>query len=363
MLSNEPLAHNVYRAIINEEKMKILYFVRPEDLTIPEDEIIRTLASPSEYKPNFLLIDEKRKTNTQNNNIDINIAQSFIKESIASNLSKGAVRALASTGVPGAIILGSAWLGNSAYDYFSNKSNAAESEEENSFIEKDSVNFIRDNAITQRIASFLEYKFPPGHPRISRAYILHPLASDEKDQYHNLFIPYEKYDEILYEERESELIRLLVDLGATKIVIKDVNISLRFFNVGAECEIEMLNKSGGINADVSKKGINTNGIERVFELVGKVFNQDDEIEKAKFKWLKFEPSWNSIVVARYIGKCKKAEMILKQKTSFSAEISSETAIKMAVASGKINMKHADILDDDKQYMISVDFGDVSIKEQ
>lgn len=341
--------------------MKILYFVKPEDLNISEDEIIKNLPSPSGYTPNFVLSGEKR--GADNKKIDdttVAIKGSIVKESISSSLSKGAMMALASTGVPGAIILGSAWLGTSIYESVSNKSNGADADLKKELIEKNSENFIKENAITKRIATYLEYKFPPGHPRINRTYILHPLASDEKNQYHNLFIPYEKYDEILYEERESELIRLLVDLGATKIIIKDIKSNSRYINASAECGIDTLNKAGSISIDAAKKELITDGVERVFELTGKRFEQNDIINKEKFKWLNFEPSWNSIVVARHIGGCRKAEIILKQKTSFSAELNSETALRIAVASGKINTKYTEILDDDKQYIISIEFNEMGI---
>ena len=96
--------------------MKILYFVKPKDLAISEDEIIKSLPAPNEYIPNFILADDKRNTdNIKPYDIGSIASQNIVKDSISSGLSKGAIAAL-SSGVPGVLILGSAWLGTSIYD-------------------------------------------------------------------------------------------------------------------------------------------------------------------------------------------------------------------------------------------------------
>ncbi|MGB3511853.1 MAG: hypothetical protein WBA93_21975 [Microcoleaceae cyanobacterium] len=55
-----------------------------------------------------------------------------------------------------------------------------------------------------------DFDFPPGHPLPGKLYRAHPLKSKS-----NKYIPIEVFDSLLYAEREAELIRLLVDLGAT----------------------------------------------------------------------------------------------------------------------------------------------------
>ena len=61
-----------------------------------------------------------------------------------------------------------------------------------------------------------DFDFPPGHRLPGKLYRAHPLKSKS-----NKYIPIEVFDSLLYAEREAELIRLLVDLGATKITIKE----------------------------------------------------------------------------------------------------------------------------------------------
>lgn len=61
-----------------------------------------------------------------------------------------------------------------------------------------------------------DFDFPPGHPLPGKLYRAHPLKSKS-----NKYIPIEVFDSLLYAEREAELIRLLVDLGATQITIKE----------------------------------------------------------------------------------------------------------------------------------------------
>jgi len=83
--------------------------------------------------------------------------------------------------------------------------------------------WMREHAITISMAKQNNYTFPPGHPQVGQIYKRHPLGNLNNSKKINMYIPADKYDALLLEERESELIKMLVDLGAVKISITQKN--------------------------------------------------------------------------------------------------------------------------------------------
>ncbi len=156
--------------------------------------------------------------------------------------------------------------------------------------------------------------FPPGHPLPGRVYRLHPLARPHADTRGDVYIPIESHDEILYAEREAELLRLLVKLGATRIVIRKQTSSDGALSAAAEAGSE---KQFGLSAsaEVSKHGDSSD--QREFILEGSEWSHGDSIEVSEFPWLSYEAAWKSIVNAREVGKCTKASIELKTASSFS----------------------------------------------
>ncbi|NEQ41517.1 MAG: hypothetical protein F6K40_37120 [Okeania sp. SIO3I5] len=77
-----------------------------------------------------------------------------------------------------------------------------------------------------------DFDFPPGHPLPGKLYRAHPLKSKS-----NKYIPIEVFDSLLYAEREAELIRLLVDLGATKITIKEKKVGKTATEIEANAQL------------------------------------------------------------------------------------------------------------------------------
>ncbi len=323
--------------------MKILYFVSPDNLSKQEDEIINDLYKRGLSDQNFVTPEAQEfKPNIQPS---INNA-SFIKENTALDITKK-ILPFAMAGIPGIIMLGGAL----AYERM--QKSAAEKDELNKQTAEEISKFIQEYAITERIAKFLGYRFQPGHPRINKAYILHPLGSHKIEEYRNLFIPYETYDEVLYDEREAELVKLLVDLGATKISIEEINATSEKTSASLNCEVGTEAGSGSFGIDGGKTVNQSTDCGRQFILKGKklVFPFD----RKKYNWLDFEPSWASIVMARCEGECLKAEMFLKEKTSYSIELKSSAGLKMAIASGKVDAKLSGFLSDDKGYKVSAEF--------
>ena len=152
------------------------------------------------------------------------------------------------------------------------------------------------------------FEFPPGHPLPDKLYRIHPLKDKENK---SRYIPSEMFDSLLYEERESELIKLLVDLGATKIVIKETS------NVNAEGEITGgadLQGTGGIKANSEFNRNHAETESRTFILQGK---KQLNIEDKNYEWLNYEPSWKALRHARQYGGCLQASIELTTDSSYS----------------------------------------------
>ncbi len=154
-----------------------------------------------------------------------------------------------------------------------------------------------------------DYEFPPGHPLLGRFYRVHPLKS--KSRY---YIPIEVFDSLLYSERENELIRILVDLGATKISIQEISTGT---NEGTTKAGVKITGAGGISSDVAGKTERSNTASRVTLLRGKNWTPNMEFDRTKYSWLPYEPAWEAIVHARLVGGCVSSSVELTSDTSYS----------------------------------------------
>ncbi len=174
--------------------------------------------------------------------------------------------------------------------------------------------------------------FPPGHPLPARYYRRHPLNEDT-------YIPIEMYDRLLLEEREAELIRLLVDLGATGIEISKAGNNSRSLSGGAKAEA-----SGVSGAEIAAGGESTRAARdlRVFELRGIPWTAEMQFDPTAYKWLEYEPAWKAVMHARRVGACVTASIELHQETSFSLAASAKATGILAdvgLASGGANAEY------------------------
>lgn len=138
-----------------------------------------------------------------------------------------------------------------------------------------------------------DLKFPPGHPIPEHLYRVHPLK-----QKMNKYIPIETFDTMLYDEREAELIYLLTDLGATKITFQD--ITNRSNEYGANAEVKVIG-AGGVGGKGEHKGNQSEDSSEVIKLRGKPWTPNMTIDREKYSWLSYEPSWESLVHTRLVG--------------------------------------------------------------
>jgi len=176
--------------------------------------------------------------------------------------------------------------------------------------------FLVNHAMTTEIARSLGCRFPPGHPRAGANYRLHPLADHGDDSKASVYIPEDKYDELLFEEREAELIKFLVNLGATRILITQSESTNDQRSVSGDVSAGNSLVEGTASAGVGDNRSSSRSWDREF-----VLSPDQSklkpIQQEDYAWVNFEPSWQSILVAREVGGCTKASIVLKEETAFS----------------------------------------------
>lgn len=150
--------------------------------------------------------------------------------------------------------------------------------------------------------------FPPGHPLPGRLYRVHPLK--KKD---NRYIPVEVFDSILYKERESELIKLLVDLGATDICVQE--ISSNKTQGSAEGKANLTGVGGG-SVEAKEESQRFSSADQIIKLKPKNWTPEN-YKSDEYSWLPYEPDWESLVHARIKGGCFSSSVELTSDTSFS----------------------------------------------
>ncbi|MEP0803750.1 hypothetical protein [Funiculus sociatus] len=154
-----------------------------------------------------------------------------------------------------------------------------------------------------------DYEFPPGHPMPGRFYRVHPLPPKNRK-----YIPLENFDTLLFSERENELIRLLVDLGATKISIQEVSSGTTEGSIKSGASVQ---GAVGIQANLTAKNEQSNTESRVILLRGKPWASDMSFNEKEYSWLPYEPAWESLVHARLKGGCLSASVELTSDASYS----------------------------------------------
>lgn len=164
-----------------------------------------------------------------------------------------------------------------------------------------------------------ELKFPPGHPIPNKLYREHPLSSKKQH-----YIPAESYYPILLDERESELLQILCDLGATKIEIYEEETQDKNANIESKAGITGV---GGLEGKISNKEQQANTNRREFTYIGKPWKPQLQFDKTKYSWLDYEPTWESIVYGRLVNGQLTATIEL------TTDISHEITAGLSIAEG------------------------------
>jgi hypothetical protein len=256
------------------------------------------------------------------------------------------------------LILGVASVSES----FADKDRSATPEESGAAIPEETrllTAYIQHHSLSRSQAKEAGYRFQPGHPVVGKAYRKHPLSDYSTPDNGNLYIPSDSYDAILLEERESELIKLLVHLGATKISItkKASDKSRSAVTAGASVQ------GGPIGSgDVSYKGKTERDTDtldtREFSLTGRPWKADSKVDRENFFWLSYEPSWKAVVFAREVGSCLTASLEIKENTSFSTDKNFELSVKAKLAKVGAQAGISNLETEEKTYFVRAEFAPV-----
>lgn len=219
--------------------------------------------------------------------------------------------------------------------------------------------YVQHHSLSRRQAKAAGYRFQPGHPVVGKAYRKHPLTDYPNPDNGSLYIPSDSYDAILLEERESELIKLLVHLGATKISITKKASDKTRSTVTAEASVQVGPMGGGDVSYTGKTERDTYTLDtREFSLTGRPWKADSKVERENFFWLSYEPSWKAVVFAREVGGCLTASLEIKENTSFSTDKNLELSVKAKLVEVGAQAGISDLGTEEKTYFVRAEFAPV-----
>lgn len=197
------------------------------------------------------------------------------------------------------------------------------------------------------------YRFPPGHPIEGKLYRKHPVSHEH---FGSTYIPYETFDEFLLKERESELISLLTDIGATRVKITDNQESLVAGNKSSKANAGIGDYvSAEYEKNKSEETSSSRRSEKVFECEGVKWGRESKVDKNKYNWLAFENDWKDIVKLRETAGCTHAQIALSQSNAFSNESDISAEIKLKILGGEYSKREAESQRESKSWTLTVDF--------
>jgi hypothetical protein len=219
--------------------------------------------------------------------------------------------------------------------------------------------YLKRHSITRSMAKESGYCFQPGHPVVGKTYRKHPLAEYSNTDHQNLYIPSDSYDAILLEERESELLKLLVHLGATKITITKKATDDNHSKISASLSAQV-GPLGGAELGYTGSSQSATGTldTREFSLSGRPWNNGSTVEKDQFFWLSFEPSWKAVVFAREHGGCLTASLEIKESTSFSTDKNLEMSVKAKQIEVGAQASAVNVGNQERTYFVRVEFSPI-----
>ncbi|KKX68107.1 hypothetical protein [Pseudomonas putida] len=220
--------------------------------------------------------------------------------------------------------------------------------------------YVQHHSLSRSQAKDAGYRFQPGHPVVGKAYRRHPLSDYSTPDNGNLYIPSDSYDAILLEERESELIKLLVHLGATKISITKKASDKTRSTVTAEASVQVGPIGGGDVSYTGKTERDTDTLDtREFSLSGRPWKADSKVDRENFFWLSYEPSWKAVVFAREVGGCLTASLEIKENTSFSTDKNFELSVKAKLVEAGVQAGLSNLEAEEKTYFVRAEFAPVN----
>lgn len=322
---------------------------------IVEDQIVPTAAQNDDasYSPNFVL---------SGSNEALGVKPGFGGvAAVGAAAAAGAGMIFNPLALPTAL-LSSAALGVPGLLYQMSKDRSVKSEEADAAKLEEArllAAYVQHHSLSRSQAKTAGYRFQPGHPVVGKTYRKHPLTDFSNPDSGNLYIPSDSYDAILLEERESELIKLLVHLGATKVTITKKTSDRVHDSVSAGAGVQA-GPLGGGNASYKASSERDAGSldTREFTLTGRPWNSESKVDREAFYWLSYEPSWKAVVFAREYGGCLTASLEIKENTSFSTDKNFELSVKAKLTEVDAQASTTNTGSEEKIYLVRVEFAPV-----
>ncbi|MDN8552564.1 hypothetical protein QZP89_12145 [Citrobacter werkmanii] len=334
--------------------MKNLIFIVDEDLQDEPstEEIITTLISDGEEIPLENTVKKGKSFTSSKGNCETeNSDRKMINPLVANIALEMAARLLP---LPVAVLVNAAPAAYSLYQLFSKKDeedvSVASLKQSASSFDK----YLKRISMTIDMTSKENYRFQPGHPQINQAYIRHPLSEDN-DSKKDLYILSDSLDDILLQEREAEMIRVFVSLGATKIEFRKENKSNLLSDAKVEIDTALPVSSAETSMKLNSATTDIGSAKRVITLAGCEWKKGRELDRSAFSWLPYEPSWESIVFAREKGGCLSAELELKKKSVFSSTKEGRLGFGMNAFAGSVGASVDLNREQDENYTVYVEF--------
>ena len=334
--------------------MQNLIFIVDEDLQDEPstEEIITTLISDGEEIPLENTVKKGKPFTSSKGNCETeNSDRKMINPLVANIALEMAARLLP---LPVAVLVNAAPAAYSLYQLFSKKDeedvSVASLKQSASSFDK----YLKRISMTIDMTSKKNYRFQPGHPQINQAYIRHPLSEDN-DSKKDLYILSDSLDDILLQEREAEMIRVFVSLGATKIEFRKENKSNLLSDAKVEIDAALPVSSAETSMKLNSATTDIGSAKRVITLAGCEWKKGRELDRSAFSWLPYEPSWESIVFAREKGGCLSAELELKKKSVFSSTKEGRLGFGMNAFTGSVGASVDLNREQDENYTVYVEF--------
>lgn len=299
-----------------------------------------------EYKPNFTIP-------SSSNHIDRIEKPSSINSSTIASTIGGVLAAASFVSLPTSLLINAAIASPSIYKAITSKK--SQDAPLNEVEAREIEHFLIKNGMTIRETRERGFKFPPGHPIVDQSYRLHPLANFSNTKKADTYMSESDYDNILLEEREAELLKILINLGATKIEIIEKDESDYISSTGANLEVDAGIGSAGVNGTTKSNKTNKIANTRIYNLVGKRWIDNDTLNRNDYAWLSYEPQWDTLITAREIGGCTTATVEIKQLSKYSADKEISASVKAKVYEMKGDMNNSKEHETNKSYIINVCF--------
>ncbi|MGF6872212.1 hypothetical protein [Paraburkholderia sp. MM5477-R1] len=338
---------------MRKEQPNLIYIVKPEEVPSPP--------KSSESYPNFTILGASDLKAAAASAIATDVIKptlTGIGLRIATMFATRAALAVVPGGLPISVLVAVATYSPAIMQFFTKgkdeipKDLQKELEKQGT---EDVEAFMREHAWSLKMVEEADLIFPPGHPQIGMLYRRHPLAGVKSTNKLRVYIPAERYDEILLEEREAELLRLLVHLGATQISITKKRRTTNLSKLSATLSASVPAANGEIAADGTTKKTTDDNQTRVFELAGKTWHHGEAVDRSSFAWASFEPSWDALIVAREIGGCTQADLEVREITTFSSDRSVTAQIAANVAKANAGVANSSTSEEENIYLIRAQF--------